>query len=56
MKKQKRSKLKLINLKVSSRERKELNALAQKYMGGNLSAWLRYAGLRFDPKKNRRAA
>lgn len=44
--------LPLLNLKVSGKDRKVLNAKAKKYAGGNLSAWLRYAGSNYVPPKN----
>ena len=45
------SELKIVNIKVGSKDRKNLNAKAGAYAKGNLSAWLRYAGLRYVPKK-----
>lgn len=45
------SELKIVNIKVGSKDRKDLNAKAGAYAKGNLSAWLRYAGLRYVPKK-----
>lgn len=50
-KKRKKSKLSLINLKVTEAERRELSAFAKKYADGNLSAWLRHAGRKYRPKK-----
>lgn len=44
--------LPLLNLKVSGKDRKVLNAKAKKHAGGNLSAWLRYAGSNYVPPKN----
>jgi hypothetical protein len=44
--------LKIVNLKVNGKDRKAINALAKKYAKGNLSAWLRHAGLRYAPKKS----
>jgi len=44
--------LPLMNLKVSGKDRKVLNAKAKKHAGGNLSAWLRYAGSNYVPPKN----
>ena len=41
----------LLNLKVTSKDRKVLNALAMKHAGGNLSAWLRHSGLHYRPGK-----
>ncbi len=48
--------LSLINLKVTSADRKVLMAQAEKYMKGNLSAWLRYSGAKFKPVKTPRPA
>jgi hypothetical protein len=42
--------LTLINLKVTGKDRKLLNRMALVHAGGNLSAWLRYAGLHYRPK------
>lgn len=42
---------KLINLKAADEERAALQAKADKYANGNLSAWLRYAGLHHKPTK-----
>ena len=44
--------LKIVNLKVSSKDRSGLVKNAKRYAGGNLSAWLRYAGLHFTPAKS----
>lgn len=44
--------LSLMNLKVSGKDHKLLVARAKKYAGGNLSAWLRYAGSNYVPPKN----
>lgn len=52
-KKQKRtSPLSLMNLKVSKSDRAALLANANRYMKGNLSAWLRTAGMKFKPGKD----
>lgn len=48
----KKSKLKIVNLKVGSKDRKALMLKAKKYAGGNLSAWFRHTGLKYIPKKN----
>lgn len=45
------SKLKLLNIKADGKDRKVLQKKADKYANGNLSAWLRYAGSHFIPKK-----
>jgi hypothetical protein len=49
MKKQKP--LGTICLKVTSQYHKALQIMADKHAGGNLSLWLRYAGLMYTPKK-----
>lgn len=43
--------LRIVNVKVKEGARKRLQANARKYAKGNLSAWLRHAGLRYVPKK-----
>jgi hypothetical protein len=50
------SALSLLNLKVSKADRDALNAQAKKYAKGNLSAWLRFAGTQFKPKKSQLSA
>jgi hypothetical protein len=42
----------LVNLKVTKKEKRMLQALADSYTAGNLSEWLRYAGLHFIPRKS----
>jgi len=44
--------LTLLNLKISSKDRRRLVAMAKKYAGGNLSAWLRFAGAHYVPPKS----
>jgi hypothetical protein len=44
-----KEKLGLINLKVTSSLRKKLSIKAKKYADGNLSKWLRHAGLNYTP-------
>jgi hypothetical protein len=39
--------LSLLNIKISRKDRKALDAAAGKYAKGNLSAWLRFAGTSF---------
>ena len=51
LKAKKPKRLPLINLKISSRDRKLVLANAKKYAGGNYSAWLRHAGIHYRPKK-----
>lgn len=45
------SKLKITNLKLGGKDRKALKEKAKLFTKGNLSAWLRYAGLQYVPKK-----
>ena len=54
MKKKKLEKLKLRNVKLSPRDERLLQAKAKKHADGNLSAWLRHAGMRYTPKKSER--
>jgi hypothetical protein len=42
---------KLMNLKVTRKDRALLTAMAKRYANGNLSAWLRLAGSEFRPSK-----
>ena len=46
--------LRLINLKVSEKERGALQALADKYTHGNISEWLRIAGRGYEPPASRK--
>ncbi len=39
----------LLNLKISEKDKRALQAQAKKYANGNVSAWLRFAGVRFKP-------
>lgn len=48
--------LSLLNLKVTDKDRRKLNAQAKKYTNGNISAWLRLAGSAFKPAKRLLAA
>ncbi len=51
IKKPKKIKPVLINIKVTAKEKKKLQAVADKYTeDGNLSLWLRHAGLYHRPK------
>lgn len=52
--KSKKSIVSLLNLKVTDQDRRALNALAERYAKGNLSAWLRFAGEEFRPSKKQR--
>lgn len=45
-------KVKLITLKVNVPTERLLKKKAQKFAKGNMSAWLRHAGLTFTPKKD----
>jgi len=49
--KPKKEKLQVINLKITSADRKAILAMAKRYAKGNLSAWLRAAGLEYIPSK-----
>lgn len=40
----------LINLKVAPSEFKVFTTKARKYTGGNISAWIRYAGTELTPR------
>lgn len=46
-----REKTTTINLKMTAKEKAELERKAKLYANGNLSAWLRYAGLHLVPSK-----
>ncbi len=48
--------LKLINLKVSDDDREKMRARARRFGTGNLSQWLRVAGLNFKPPQGKRIA
>lgn len=50
MKKRKKPKLVLINIKVTEEARLTLVKLAKRYAHGNLSAWLRMAGSQYIPR------
>lgn len=50
-KKEPRSEWSLMNFKITTPERRRILAKAKKYAGGNLSGWLRQAGLNHDPVK-----
>lgn len=50
-KKSKKPEAKLINLKVSVVQEKILLAKAKKFANGNLSSWLRYAALNYNPAR-----
>ena len=43
---------KTVTLRLSSQELNELKELADQYCGGNLSGWLRYAGVRYIPRQS----
>jgi hypothetical protein len=40
----------MVNVKLTKAERKLLQMKADKYTGGNVSEWLRYAGMNLDPR------
>lgn len=43
----------IINFRITKEEEQKLLKLAHKYTEGNLSAWIRYAGLHHVPKKKK---
>lgn len=45
------SKLDVVNVKMSSADRKRARQKAKKHAKGNLSAWVRHAILQYTPKK-----
>jgi hypothetical protein len=47
----KKSELEMIVMKISAKDLRRIKALAKKYADGNLSAWLRSAGLEYIPTK-----
>ena len=42
---------KSVYLRLSEREKKELQNLANQYTNGNVNAWLLYCALNYKPKK-----
>ena len=44
-------KIKVINLKLSIGELTAIKSMADKFTGGNLSAWIRFASIKHTPKK-----
>ena len=46
-----KTKLEVVNIKMQLPERKALEAKAKRFAAGNLSAWLRLAGLKYIPTK-----
>lgn len=42
---------KTVNVRVTETERSLIEKLARKYAGGNISAWMRHAALKFKPEK-----
>jgi len=42
---------KVISVRMSEKELQEIEKLARKYTGGNLSWWLKHAGLSYKPGK-----
>ncbi len=45
----KRNKRKLLNFKANKNERETIQAKANLFTGGNISAWIRYASLNHSP-------
>lgn len=45
------SKLSVVNVKISKKDRAALVANAKRFAKGNLSAWIRHAGRVYTPKK-----
>lgn len=41
----------LLTFKVTKKQIEQLKAKADKYAGGNISAWLRYSALKYCPDK-----
>lgn len=50
-KKAKRAPLQIINVKMTEADHKRLIAKAKRFADGNLSAWVRYTGRVYTPKK-----
>lgn len=46
--------LSLITLRINEWDLSQLRVKAEKYAEGNLSAWLRYCGRMYNPKKSER--
>lgn len=46
----------IVNIKTSRADRKALKDQAAKYADGNLSAWMRYAGLHHKPKRGEKVS
>ncbi len=44
-------KTRILNVKVTEKERQAIIAMAEKYAKGNVSLWLRYAATHFVPKE-----
>lgn len=51
--KKEKPEMSLLNLKITAVDKRRINANARRYAGGNLSAWLRHAGIAFKPGKLR---
>lgn len=41
---------KLLNLKVTPKEMHQIQLKADKYTGGNVSEWIRYASIQLEPR------
>lgn len=44
------TKSEMINLKLTRNERRMIQARADKYTGGNVSEWIRYAAINLEPR------
>lgn len=51
-----KSELKIVNVKISAAERKRLQANADKFAQGNLSAWLRHSGRQYTPRRGEKVS
>jgi len=40
----------ILPIKLTKEEKKQLQEKADKYTGGNVSAWVRYAAIKLEPK------
>ena len=46
------NKNRILSISVSPSELRTIKKLAQKYAGGNVSAWIRYCAINYKPKKH----
>ncbi len=51
-KKKPTGRLKIVNLRMNDKDRAMLLKRAKQFAKGNLSAWVRHAGLKYVPKKD----